>query len=162
MVSSIIACKVRLLELSGSSLAGGYWPLSEAACVVDMRPHFARTPAPRAPIRNMGTWRALACARDVRIQIFAGALPVTLAVILVRAENEKCAQPAKHDLIFEFGQLIDRVDGHAIDRAQPIGQIYKAIKTERFVTASQDARVHHRHGAYGANRLLDQVTRGIG
>jgi hypothetical protein len=160
MVRGIIACKVRLLEFSWSSL--GYRPLTEAACVVDMRLHFVRTPAPRAPICDMGTWRVLACARDVLIQIFAGALPVALAVILVRAENEKYAQPAKHDLIFEFGQLIDRVDGHAIDRAQPIGQILKAIKTERFVTAWQDTRVHHRHGAYVANRLLDQVTRGIG
>ena len=160
MVRGIIACKVRLLEFSWSSL--GYRPLTEAACVVDMRLHFVRTPAPRAPICDMGTWRVLACARDVLIQIFAGALPVALAVILVRAENEKCAQPAKHDLIYEFGQLIDRVDGHAIDRAQPIGQIHKAIKTERFVTAWQDTRVHHRHGAYVANRLLDQVTRGIG
>jgi len=160
MVRGIIACKVRLLEFSWSS--PGYRPLTEAACVVDMRLHFVRTPAPRAPICEMGARRVLACARDVLIQIFAGSLPVALAVILVRAENEKCAQPAKHDLIYEFGQLIDRVDGHAIDRAQPIGQIHKAIKTERFVTAWQDARVHHRHGADVANRLLDQVTRGIG
>ena len=136
-IYSVISCKIGLLELGFRS----HWPLTEATCTVDMRHNFAGTPAPCTPICDMGAGRVLARARDVLLQIFARALPVTLAVPLVWAENEQCAEPTQRHLRCQLWQLVDFPDGCAIVGAHPIGEEHKAVTAERVFAAWKDAWV---------------------